>query len=281
MGLGLVVAGWLFLAYVLLVATPSVGTFGFDAYAYWNVALPNPYTVEYGALGSFNYSPPIALVADWFGALEWWVFVWMWTLLLVGTVTWLAGSPGWVFVAFAIPFVAIELHHGNIHILLAAAIVLGFRHPWAWAFVLLTKPTVVVALLWFAVRREWRSLGIALGATAAIAGLSYVVAPSLWYDYLAAMVANVGSVPSTVNLDVPLAIRLPAAALLVTWGALTGRRWTVVVSGMLALPVLWIGAGAMLVGLISEVRGHLRAPMPVSERAPAHTEPAVAARGIA
>ena len=125
------------------------------------------------------------------------------------------------------------------------------------------------------------SVGIALGATAAIAGLSYVVAPSLWSDYLAAMVANVGSVPSTVNLDVPLAIRLPAAALLVTWGALTGRRWTVVVSGMLALPVLWIGAGAMLVGLIPEVRGHLRAPMPVSERAEAHTEPAVAARGIA
>ena len=43
------------------------------------------------------------------------------------------------------------------------AIVLGFRWPFTWAFVLLTKVTPGVGLLWFAVRREWRSLAIALG----------------------------------------------------------------------------------------------------------------------
>ena len=65
-----------------------------------------------------------------------------------------------------------EILIGNIHLLLAAAIVLGFRWPGTWAFVLLTKVTPGVGLLWFAVRREWRSLGIALGATAAIVAVS-------------------------------------------------------------------------------------------------------------
>ena len=34
----------------------------------------------------------------------------------------------------AFPPVAIELYHGNIHLLIAVAIVLGFRFPAAWAF---------------------------------------------------------------------------------------------------------------------------------------------------
>ena len=41
----------------------------------------------------------------------------------------------------ALPPVALELYHGNIHLWIAAAIVLGFRYPWTWAFVLLTKVT--------------------------------------------------------------------------------------------------------------------------------------------
>ena len=42
------------------------------------------------------------------------------------------------------------------------------RHPAAWAFPLLTKVTTGVGVLWFAFRRDWRSLGIAIGATAVI-----------------------------------------------------------------------------------------------------------------
>ena len=53
---------------------------------------------------------------------------------------------------------------------MALAIVWGFRHPWTWSFVLLTKVTPAVGLLWFVVRREWRNLGIALGASAVLAG---------------------------------------------------------------------------------------------------------------
>ena len=72
---------------------------------------------------------------------------------------------GWrsALLVLAFPPVALELYHGNIHLLMAAAIVLGFRYPIGWSFLLLTKVTPGVGLVWFAVRREWRPLIIALG----------------------------------------------------------------------------------------------------------------------
>ena len=107
-------------------------------------------------------------------------------------------------VAFSIPFVSLELYHGNIHILIAAAIVLGFKHPWTWSFVLLTKPTSGVGLLWFVVRREWRPLFIALGTTAVICLISLVIMPSLWVDYINVLIANTGRMPLSNNIAIPL-----------------------------------------------------------------------------
>lgn len=257
-GIGLVIAGWLWLAYAMLVITRKVQSFGYDAFAYWNVSMPDPYDIPVGALGAFNYSPAFAQVADWFSVVDFWVFLYFWVWLLVGSLIWIGGSPGWIAVAFAIPFVAIELYHGNINILLAVAIVLGFKHPWTWSFVLLTKPSAGIGLLWFAVRGEWRSLGIALGATAAIAAVSFVLAPSAWFGWIDLLVGNIGVEPLSSHIAIPLWVRLPLAAVLVIWGARTDRRWTVVVSSMLALPVLWYAAPAMLVGVIPDVRARLR-----------------------
>jgi hypothetical protein len=247
----------LFGGYLFVVVAPVVGTVGFDAYAYWSIRMPHPYDLPIGGLGSFNYAPPLALLAQHLGALDWWVFWFLWTAVLVATVIWIAGSPGWVLVAFSIPFVAVELYHGNVHILLAAAVVLGFRHPWTWAFVLLTKPTAGVGLLWFVVRGEWRSLAIALGATAAVSIASLAIAPALWGEWFDLLLAASTSAPTSPAIPVPLWIRLPAAAALVVWGARTERRWTVVVSSMLALPVLWFAGLAMLVGIIPDLRERL------------------------
>ena len=257
-GVGLVFAGLLFLLYLFSVTAPMTQSFGFDAFAYWNVSMPDPYELPVGELGSYNYSPVFAQVLDWASSVEFWVFLWMWTWLLIGSIIWLAGSPSWVLVAFAFPMVALELYHGNIHILLAVAIVLGFRHPWTWSFVLLTKPSAGVGLLWFAVRREWRQLGIALGATAAIVAVSFVLAPQAWFDWIDQMIRAVGDQPRSSSIQVPLWVRLPLAVALVVWGAMTNRRWTVVVSSMLALPVLWFSAPAMLIGVLPDVREHLR-----------------------
>jgi hypothetical protein len=218
------------------------------------VTLPDPYAIPVGALGSYNYSPPFAQVADLFSGLDWADFLFAWTLLLIGSVVWIAGSPGWILAAFALPFVALELYHGNVHILMAVAILLGFKHPWTWAFVLLTKPSAGIGLLWFVVRGEWRSFFIAIGATAAISAISFVFDPQLWFSWIDLLVENLGRQPLSNHFGIPLWIRLPAAAVLVIWGARTDRRWTVVVSSMLALPVLWFAAPAMLIGVIPDIR---------------------------
>jgi Glycosyltransferase family 87 len=240
---GLVLAGLFFAAYLFVVVAPRVRTFGFDAYAYWTVDPAHPYVGSIGHLGWFAYSPALAQVASLFSALPWLTFLWLWTAVQVGTLIWLGRRR--VLWLLAFPPVALELYHGNVNLLIAAAVVLGFRYPAAWAFILLTKVTPGIGLLWFAVRREWRQLAIALGATAAIAAVSFVAAPSLWAEWLGAIVANAGTVPSPA-IAIPLWIRLPLAVVVVIWAAHTDRRWALPVAVMLAMPALWYAVPAIL-----------------------------------
>ena len=151
------------------------GGFVHDSYAYWSVNLADPYTANVGERDAFLYSPAVAQVFAVLGLLPWPVFLLGWTVLQVGIVLWLSGRSWWW--VLPLPPVLFECIVGNVHLLYAAAINLGFRFPWTWALMLLTKVTPGVGLLWFAVRREWRALGIALGATAVIVAVSYVLAP--------------------------------------------------------------------------------------------------------
>lgn len=263
---GLVVGGLAFLAYTFLVAAPRIGTVGFDAFAYWSVQLPDAYRIAVGELGAFTYTPPAALVSSLAGNLQWWVFLWVWLAALLATAIWLGGRKALLVLAF--PPVAMELYHGNVNLLIAAAIVLAFEHPWTWTFVLLTKPTSGVGLLWFAARREWRQLTIALGVTAIFVALSLVVVPGMWRDWLGYLVDSSSASPRGAWLPVPLWIRLPAAAAIVVWGARTDRPWTIAVGATLALPVLWFSGLAILVAMIRSPqaarRALLRHPVPAA-----------------
>ena len=250
---GAVVAGLLFAAYLFAVVAPVAGTVGFDAFAYWNVNAEDPYQIGVGGLGAFNYSPPIARLFGPFGALEWPTFLWLWLALLFGNIIWLGRRGVRIIWLLALPPVALEIYHGNIHLWIAAAIALGFRYPWTWGFVLLTKVTPGVGLLWFVVRREWLALGIALGVTGAIVGVSLVLEGQLWIDWLAFLWSTPeGGSVAQFQIPIPLWVRLPAAAVLVIWGARTDRRWTVVVAATLALPVLWVSGFAICAALASE-----------------------------
>jgi hypothetical protein len=120
-----------------------------------------------------------------------------------------------------------------------------------WAFVLLTKVTPGIGLLWFAVRREWRSLGIALGATAIVVAVSALLMPGAWLEWLALLVRLAGREGTWAAVPIPFLVRLPFAIALVVWGARTDRRWTVPVAGMLALPALWYGSFSMLLAFIA------------------------------
>lgn len=255
---GLIVSGLLFGVYLFAVVGPQVQSVGFDAYAYWSVSLDDPYATPVGQLGAFPYTPVAARLFAAAGALAWPTFLWLWLAVLLGTAVWLGGWRWWLAV-LAFPPVALDLYHGNIHLLMAAAIALGFRYPAAWAFVLVTKVTPGVGLLWFAVRREWRNLAIACGLTAAIVAVSLMVDARLWATWLENAVGGTlreGAAQS--QIDIPLLIRLPIAAALVIWGARTDRSWTVPVSAALALPVLWLSGFAILAALPAILRPELR-----------------------
>jgi hypothetical protein len=231
-----------------------IGAPGGDAHAYWSVNAAHPYSAQAGVPGAFLYSPVAALVALLFQLLPFAAFRLLVMAAELGALVYLAGP--WALALAALFPVMLELALGNIHLLLAVAIVIGFRYPAAWSFVLLTKATPGIGLLWFAVRREWRSLGIALGATAALVAASAVIAPGWWPDWFA-MLASSAAHPLGVAPDFGIALwlRLPAAALLVAWGARTDRPWTVPVAAMLALPVLWWESLVMLVGVVPLVAG--------------------------
>lgn len=253
---GVVIAGLLFAAYLFVVVAPQAGTFGFDAYAYWSVNAANPYQAPVGSLAAFNYSPPVARVFSAFAMLPWHVFVVLWSAALIATVLWIAHPRRRVVWLLAFPPVALELYHGNIHLLIAAAIALGFRYPAAWAFVALTKVTPAVGLVWFAVRREWRSLGIALGVTAVIAIVSVIVDGNQWVAWLTLLAGTKeGGAVDQFQIDVPLAVRIPVAAALVAWGARSDRRWTVPVGASLALPILWVSGFAICAALVHSELG--------------------------
>ena len=265
---GLIVSGLLATAFLLLVVTNLVHSFGYDAYSYWSVDLGDLYGRAMNsnfALGAFRYTPPIAYLFAPLGALPWWLFLWLWTALSAAVLTWLGGR--WTIVLLALPPVALELYHGNIHLLLAVAIALGFRFPWMWAFVLLSKVTPGIGVLWFAARREWRSFAIAVGATAVVVAVTLVIQPSYWVEFARSLESNLDQ-PQTFSIPPPALIRIPVAIVLVVWGARTDRPWTVPVAATLALPILWVhGLTVALAAIPFLRRGDRAAATPGWERA--------------
>lgn len=254
---GAVLAGLLFLVYLFVVVAPAAGTVGFDALSYWIYSIDDPYRITHGTMGSFVYSPVAARLFQANSLLPWWQFLWLWEAGLLATALWLGGRRWWLAV-LAFPPVALELYHGNIHLLIAAAIALGFRYPAAWAFVLVTKVTPGVGLIWFVVRREWRNLAIALGVTAALVAVSLVVDFRLWQEWIdREVLVSLRQPPNQPQIEIPLLLRLPAAGLLVAWGGLTDRKWTVPLAAALAMPVLWIAAFSVLAALPALARPEL------------------------
>jgi hypothetical protein len=248
-GVAVAVAMW---ALIVVFAEPwgrLWGT-GQDARCYYQATLADPYLhSSWNDPIAYVYSPAFLQVVSPLTALPWQAFMAVWTALLIGAVRFLTG-PRLLAAGLLFPFTAMEVAGGNVSLLLAMAIVVGFRWPATWALVLLTKITPGIGLLWFAVRREWRSLAVALAATAAIAAVSAVLMPAAWRQWLDVMVANAGKGGTWASVPIPLVVRLPVAVAVVVWGARTNRRWTVPVASMLALPALWYGGLSMLLAVI-------------------------------
>jgi len=244
------VAGGALVAFRLLGIAPWVHP-TLDFHAYWTTRDG----LDYGGsnpflIGAYLYSPAFAQALLPITLLPWHVFAAVWTALILGAYVWIVGR--WAFPLLLAFAVALELYLGQIDILLAAAIVAGFRWPAAWAFPLLTKVAPGVGLVWFAVRREWRNLAIALGATAALVAASALFSPQAWGDWLDLLRRNA---LETRAMDgaffaIPLLLRLPVAIAVIVWGALTDRRWVVPIGVLLAMPVLWTNVFTLLIAVI-------------------------------
>ncbi len=239
--------------YVAIVAFSSPwgrlwGT-GQDAYCYWFPTLADPYArSDWTDPIAYVYSPAFLQLLTPIRALPWQLYMAVWTLIQLGAVFVLTGRR-WF--ALGVVLGIMEIAGGNIHIVLAAAMVLGFRWSWTWSLVLLTKITPGIGLLWFVVRREWRQLFIALGATALIVAVSFALMPDAWFRWSEVLRNVAGRDGTWAAVPIPFLVRVPFAVALVVWGARTDRRWTVPVAGMLALPALWYGGFAMLLAVIA------------------------------
>ncbi len=220
-----------------------------DARCYWVPSLADPYLhSNWTDQIAYPYSPAFLQLLEPLRLLPWQAFMAVWAAILFAAMCYMTG-PRLILLGLAF-FGLMEIWGGNIEMLVALAIVLGFRWPAAWSFILLTKITPGVGLLWFAVRREWRSLAIVSAATALVMAVSFVLAPGAWWTWPQVLANNVGKEGTWAAVPVPFVVRLPFAIVLVVWGARTNHRWTVPVSAMLALPALWYGGLSIMIATL-------------------------------
>jgi hypothetical protein len=240
---------WLSIVYFAEPWGKSALPSGMDSFCYWVPTLADPYLhSNWNDQIAYPYSPAFLQLLQPIRVLPWQAFAGVWAAILMAAMSYLTG-PRLILLGLAF-FGLMEIWGGNIELLVALAVVVGFRWPAAWSFVLLTKITPGIGLLWFAVRREWRSLALALLATAAIVAVSYPLMPDAWQSWPQVLAKNVGKNGTWASVPVPFLVRFPVAIALVVWGARTDRRWTVPVSVMLALPALWYGGLSIMLATL-------------------------------
>jgi hypothetical protein len=235
-------------AWLLIVPGPTFGPA--DALSWWTINLADPYGQAVGSMtgsGAFRYSPAVAQLFAPFHLLPWGVFVAAFLALQLVVVVVVSGRR-WPLVVL-VPPVLLNLFAGNVDTLMGMAIVVGFRWPGAWAVLILTKITPGIGVLWFAFRREWRRLAIALGLTALIVVVSFAAAPHLWFEWFDALRA-MSRLPQS-DLVPPLLVRLPIALGITAFAARTNRKWLVPVASFVAVPNPWLVTGALLGGSVA------------------------------
>ena len=244
--------------------------YGYDAHAYWSAWHGSMYTRAPNEQNAFLYSPAVAQLVWPLAVLPWPLFAAVMTVVLLAALVWLLRP---LELKWAIPLGIAGLNEvstGNVYLLMAVAAVIGMSHPAAWAFVALTKVTPCVGPVWFLARLEWRRLLISVGATLAIALVSYLTLPHAWADWVSFLTAHASETRAPLGSAVvpPLVVRAPIGIALVVWGARHGSPWTIPVSMLLCTPVIGIGSFALLYALPRIRRASSDPSKGTPERAP-------------
>jgi hypothetical protein len=223
---------------------------GFDAYSYWTINMEDLFGVPYMDLGAFRYTPAFAQMFAWLALLPWELYLGLILGLIIAIIIYCGRS--WALALVAFPPVALEIYHGNIDLFIVASMMIGLRYPVAWVFPFISKVTPGVAILWYVGRRDWRSLGIALAATAVVVGVSFALAPQLWAEWAQVMKESFFEFvpPRRYPIDIPFMVRLPFAVVIALWGGHTNRSWTIPIVAVLTLPIVWVPGLSMLIAII-------------------------------
>jgi hypothetical protein len=233
----------------------------FDLVTYWATRSGFDFTTAHaGPAGAYLYSPAFAQLIRPLTVLPLPFFAAIWTALGAALLAWMGGR--FSFALVLLPPVLLTIVQGQLDLAFAAVVVVGMRWPAAWAFTLLTKVTPGVGLVWFLVRREWRSLAIALGATLAVAAVSAALDPGGWAGWFGMLLRFDFPTPAGGLLFIPVSfwIRAPIALGVIAWGAATSRPWTVPVAACLAMPILWLNSPTILVGVLPLVKAGATTP---------------------
>jgi hypothetical protein len=221
-----------------------------DAYGYWSaVRLPHLYitALATGPHG-YLYSPAFVQMIWPILMLPWEWFYGIWLALGLATLVWLLrpaltiATLPFVFITFGVWLLAIPRHSlasMNVTMFMGIAIAAGFRWPGTWSLLVLTKVTPGISLLWFLVRREWRSLMIAFGFTAAVCAVSFVISPGWWFDWVTVIRNNSQyPEPDFAIRFLPLIPRLIIAAAMVVLGARYDAKWVMPFAAVMAMPYI-------------------------------------------
>lgn len=219
----------------------NTGTVTCDAYSYWAVD-STPYTWETNL--EYRYSPAFLWVIGPLQNLPFEAFVGIWAGLHVAALIYL--RAGWFLI---VPGLNDDVLRGNISTFVALFAVLAVQRSAAWwSPVLLTKITPAVGMAWHLVRREWRELGVAVGLTAAIVAVGFIVNPDLWRAWFGTL-ANADATYELGHPLGPLPVRLVLGALVAAAAAWTNRAWLISIAMLIAVPGLWAFNLALLAAI--------------------------------
>ncbi len=261
---GLVVVGVLYAFVYLVIHVAGTHT---DAHDYWATTLDTIYEGYVVGGSGYAYSPVFALAIAPLTALPWPAFYAAWVTAMAMCALWLvAPAP----TAWKVPLLLLtvpELLTGNIHLLLAVAVVVAFQHASSSAVLLLTKVTCAVSVVWFAARGEWGRVATVVFVVVVAASLAWAVAPDLWPRWLEALAANAAATGPAI-LDLPLIPRLAIATGAVVFAARRSQPWLVPVGVLLAMPHIYLQS---LVVLLACVRLAMSADTDIRRQAVAAT----------
>jgi hypothetical protein len=247
--LGLVVG----LAQAVGILAPPV-----DASAYWLAGTSTDlYPAAWSEVknGYLFYPPPIAQISTLLQPIGWGAFVTILTTGIFASVWYCAGRWSLLLLAIGVPYLAFGVGPpeafgflgyaliGNLQWIIAALTIAALRYPALWSLVLVTKVTTAIGWWWHVLRGEWRAAAIGAVASVAVIGVSFLLAPHLWFEFAEFSLRNATMAdPPMAMFPIPLGLRLVTGLVVLVWGARTSRAWTVPFVVGWSLPALY-GAG--------------------------------------